>query len=44
MLRHRPGQREAMLFLAAGAAQAMVFLGRQVGAQSDPAIGTVPPG
>ena len=40
VLRHRPGQREAMLFLAAGAAQAMVFLGRQVGAQSDPAIGT----
>lgn len=38
VLRHRPGQREAMLFLATGAAQAVVFLGRQVGSQSDPVI------
>jgi signal transduction histidine kinase len=31
VLHHRPGQREARLFLAAGAAQAVLFLGRQVG-------------
>jgi signal transduction histidine kinase len=35
VLRRRPGQREARLFLAAGAAEAVMFLGRQVGA--DPA-------
>ncbi|QQS25369.1 MAG: hypothetical protein IPM43_03035 [Actinomycetota bacterium] len=39
VLRHRPGQREAMLFLATGAAQAVVFLGRQVGGQPNPGIG-----
>lgn len=36
VLRRRPGQREAQLFLAAGAAQALMFLGRQVGGLPDP--------
>lgn len=31
LLHHRPPDREAQLFLAAGAAQAVLFLGRQVG-------------
>lgn len=39
VLRHRPGQREAVLFLVAGLAQAVVFVGRQVGSRSDPVIG-----
>jgi signal transduction histidine kinase len=40
VLRRRPGQREAQLFLAAGAAQAVMFLGRQVGGRSDPPVPT----
>ena len=41
VLRHRPAQREATLFLAAGAAEAVVFLGRQIGRQPDPVGGAV---
>jgi signal transduction histidine kinase len=36
VLQRRPGQREAELFVAAGAAQAVMFLGRQVGGHPDP--------
>lgn len=36
VLRRRPGQREAELFLLAGAAQAVMFFGRQVGGHPDP--------
>src|SRR5687768_6142573 len=36
VLRRRPGQREAQLFVAAGAAQAVMFFGRQVGGREDP--------
>ena len=36
----RPGQREAELFLVAGAAQALMFLGRQVGGHPGPAGST----
>lgn len=36
ILRRRPGQREAELFVLAGAAQAVMFLGRQVGGHPDP--------
>ncbi len=39
VLRHRPGQREARLFLVAGLAEAIVFLGRQVGRRPDAVIG-----
>jgi signal transduction histidine kinase len=36
VLRRRPGQREAQLFLLAGAAEAVMFFGRQVGGHPDP--------
>lgn len=36
VLRRRPGHREAELFLLAGGAQAVMFLGRQVGGHADP--------
>lgn len=36
VLQRRPGQREAQLLLASGAAEAVLFLGRQVGAHPDP--------
>ena len=36
VLRRRPDQREARLFLLAGAAQGVMFFGRQVGGAADP--------
>lgn len=36
VLRRRPGEREAELFVLAGAAQATMFVGRQVGGHPDP--------
>jgi signal transduction histidine kinase len=36
VLRRRPGNREAELFVLAGAAQAVMFFGRQVGGSADP--------